>query len=90
MRSFAEEINTGTIELLATRPVTELQIILGKYFAALMLVFISILPTLVYFYSLYQLASPPGNIDMGSIDQAYFGLFFLGAVFVAIGIFARP
>jgi ABC-2 type transport system permease protein len=87
MRSFAEEINTGTIELLATRPVTELQIILGKYVAALMLVFISILPTLIYFYSLYQLASPPGNVDVGGIVGSYFGLFFLGAVFVAIGIF---
>lgn len=87
MRSFAEEINTGTIELLATRPVTELQIILGKYFAALLLVLVAILPTLIYFYSLSQLASPPGNVDAGGIWGSYFGLFFLGAVFVAVGIF---
>ncbi len=87
MRSFAEEINTGTIELLSTRPVTELQIILGKYFAALLLVFIAILPTFIYFYTLYVLASPEGNIDVGGILGSYFGLLFLGAVFVAIGIF---
>jgi len=87
MRSFAEEINTGTIELLSTRPVTELQIILGKYFAALVLVFIAIVPTLIYFYTVYALASPVGNVDVGGILGSYFGLFFLGAVFVAIGIF---
>lgn len=87
MRSFAEEINTGTIELLSTRPVTELQIILGKYFAALLLVFIAIVPTFIYFYTVYALASPVGNVDMGGILGSYFGLFFLGAVFVAIGIF---
>ena len=87
MRSFAEEINTGTIELLFTRPVTELQIILGKYFAALLLVFVAILPTFIYFYTVYKLASPIGNVDVGGILGSYFGLFFLGAVFVAIGIF---
>lgn len=87
MRSFAEEINAGTIELLSTRPVTELQIILGKYFAALLLVFIAIVPTIIYFFSLYLLASPVGNVDVGGILGSYFGLFFLGAVFVAIGIF---
>lgn len=87
MRSFAEEINTGTIELLATRPVTEMDIILGKYFAALLLVLIAIIPTLIYFYTLYVLASPVGNVDIGGILGSYFGLFFLGAVFVAIGIF---
>lgn len=87
MRSFAEEINTGTIELLSTRPVTEMQIILGKYFAALLLVFIAILPTLIYFVTVYLLASPVGNVDTGGILGSYFGLFFLGAVFIAIGIF---
>lgn len=87
MRSFAEEINTGTIELLSTRPVTELQIILGKYFAALLLVFIAILPTFIYFFTIYSIASPVGNVDVGGILGSYFGLFFLGAVFVAIGIF---
>lgn len=87
MRSFAEEINSGTIETLSTRPVTEMQIILGKYFAALLLVLIAILPTFIYFYSLSSLASPVGNVDTGGILGSYFGLMFLGAVFVAIGIF---
>ncbi|MDB5284534.1 MAG: gldF [Bacteroidota bacterium] len=87
MRSFAEEINTGTIELLTTRPVTEIQIILGKYFAALLLVFVAIIPTFIYFVTIYFLSSPVGNVDVGGILGSYFGLFFLGAVFVAIGIF---
>ena len=87
MRSFAEEINTGTIELLSTRPVTELEIILGKYFAALALVLIAIAPTVIYFYTIYHLASPVGNIDVGGVLGSYFGLIFLGAVFVSIGIF---
>lgn len=76
MRSFAEEISNGTIETLSTRPVTEMQIILGKYFAALLLVLIAILPTFIYFYSLYALASPVGNVDVGGILGSYFGLMF--------------
>jgi len=87
MRSFAEEINSGTFELLSTRPVTDLQIIGGKYFAALLLVFISLLPTVIYCFTVSALSSPAGNIDTGAIIGSYFGLMFLGAVFVAIGIF---
>lgn len=87
MRSVAEEISSGTIELLATRPVTEMQIVLGKFFAAFTLVVISILPTLIYLVTIYLLANPVGNVDVGGIAGSYFGLLFLGAVFVAIGIF---
>jgi ABC-2 type transport system permease protein len=88
MRSFAEEKKTGTIELLLTRPVTDLQIILAKYLAGLLLVIISLLPTLIYAVSIYRMAAPVGNIDMGGMWGSYIGLLFLGAGFVAIGIFA--
>ncbi len=88
MRFFAEEKKTGTIELLMTRPLTDLQVILAKYFAALLLVVISILPTLIYYFSVYQLGFPKGNIDSGGMWGSYIGLFFLGASFVAIGLFA--
>jgi ABC-2 type transport system permease protein len=88
MRFFAEEKKTGTIELLMTRPLTELQVILAKYFAGLFLVFIAILPTLVYYYSVYQLGFPKGNIDAGGMWGSYIGLFFLAGTFVAIGVFA--
>lgn len=87
MRSFSEEINMGTIELLSTKPVTDWDILLGKYFASLTLVVIALVPTFIYWYTVYQLASPIGNIDMGGTAGSYFGLFFLSAVFCAIGIF---
>lgn len=88
MRSFAEEKKTGTIELLFTRPITELQIILAKYFAGVTLVTISLLPTLFYYYSVYKLGLPVGNIDSGGTWGSYIGLLLLGAGFVAIGVFA--
>jgi ABC-2 type transport system permease protein len=88
MRSFADEKKSGTIELLLTRPLTDLQIILAKYFAGFLLVVFSLLPTLIYFYSVYKLGSPVGNIDTGGMWGSYIGLLFLGAGFVAIGIFA--
>jgi ABC-2 type transport system permease protein len=88
MRSFSEEKKSGTIELLLTKPLTDLQIVLAKYFAAATLVIISLLPTLIYYYSVYQLGSPKGNIDSGGTWGSYIGLVLLGAVFASIGIFA--
>lgn len=87
MRSFAEEKSTGTIELLATRPVTDVQIILGKYFAACILVLFSILPTILYYFTTRDIASPKGNVDTGGIIGSYIGLFLCGCTFVAISLF---
>lgn len=86
MRSFSEERRTGTIELLLTKPLTDLQIILAKYFAYWMLLFIALLPTLFYFYTVYNLGYPKGNIDQGGMWGSYIGLFLLGGTFVSIGI----
>lgn len=88
MRLFSEESRTGTIELLLTKPLTDFQIVLAKYIAGFLLVLFSLLPTLVYFYSVYQLGAPIGNIDMGGTWGSYFGLLFLGSVFVSIGLFS--
>ncbi len=88
MRSLAEENRTGTIELLLTQPITDTAIILAKYFASVTLVFLALLPTLIYYYSIVELGDPRGNIDHAGTLGAYFGLFLLGAVFVSIGIFA--
>ncbi len=88
MRSFSEEKKTGTIELLLTRPLTEMQIVMAKYLAGVILVIVSLLPTLIYFYSIYQLGYPKGNIDTGGMWGSYIGLLFLGAGFVAVGTFA--
>jgi ABC-2 type transport system permease protein len=88
MRLFSEEKKAGTLEIIATRPVTELQIILGKYFAALVLVIISLLPTFLYYYTISQLATPVGNVDAGAIRGSYIGLCLLSATFISIGVFA--
>jgi ABC-2 type transport system permease protein len=88
MRSFSEEKRTGTIEFLLTKPLSEMQIVSAKYLASLVLVIFALLPTLVYWYSLHELAVPRGNIDTGGIMGSYIGLLFLAACFAAIGIFA--
>jgi ABC-2 type transport system permease protein len=88
MRMFSEEKKTGTIEMLLAQPLSDMQIILAKYFAGVILVIFALLPTLVYYYSVYQLGLPPGNIDSGAMWGSYIGLLFLGGTFVAIGLFA--
>jgi ABC-2 type transport system permease protein len=88
MRTFAEEKHRGTLELLLTKPLTDSQIIAAKFFASLTLLVIALLPTLLYVLSVYNLGSPPGNIDLGSTWGSYLGLIFLGATFISIGIFA--
>jgi ABC-2 type transport system permease protein len=88
MRSFADENRTGTIEMLLTKPLTDLQIVMAKYFASVLLVVFAVVPTFFYLYSVYQLGMPRGNIDMGGMWGSYIGLFFLGASFVSIGLFA--
>lgn len=87
MRSFSEESKTGTIELLLTYPLSDMQIILAKFFSSVFLLFISLIPTLIYFFSVYQLGYPKGNMDMGAMWGSYIGLLFLGSAFSAIGIF---
>jgi ABC-2 type transport system permease protein len=88
MRLFAEEKKTGTLELLMTRPVTRLNIVLSKYFAGVLLVLFSLIPTLLYFLSVYLMGDPVGNIDSGGTWGSYIGLFFLAAIYVSIGLFA--
>ncbi len=88
MRSFSEERRMGTFESLVTKPITHLEIVIAKYLAGLILVLFSILPTFIYFYSIYQLGLPLGNIDTGATWGSYMGLLFLGSCYVSIGLFA--
>lgn len=88
MLMFAEEKKTGTYELLLTRPLSDLQIILSKYFATLTLVVFSLVPCLIYFLSVYLLGSPPGNIDTGGTWGSFIGLFLLAAAYISFGLFA--
>lgn len=88
MKSFAEERKLGTMELLLTKPLSDWDILFGKFLAALALVFFSLVPTLIYYYSVYQLGNPAGNLDSSGAVGSYIGLLLLGAIFCTIGLLA--
>ena len=88
MRSIADEVRSGTLEWLLTKPVSRWSIVGGKFLASWLLVIITLLPTLLYYFTLYQLGSPVGNIDSAGVFGAYIGLMLLAGVFVAIGLWA--
>ncbi|HLW30389.1 MAG TPA: ABC transporter permease subunit [Brumimicrobium sp.] len=88
MRSFADERKSGTIELLYTRPISDLSILLAKYLAGVTLVVIALIPTLTFYASMHYLGDPVGVMDDGAAITSFLGLILLGASFVAIGIFS--
>jgi ABC-2 type transport system permease protein len=88
MRFFAEEKQTGTWELLVTKPLSKFQIVVGKYLSGAVLVTLALVPTLLYYFSVSYLAEPVGNVDSGAFWGSFIGLFFLAAVYVAIGTFS--
>lgn len=87
MRSFSDEMKQGTLELLLTKPLSIWQIVNGKFFGAVLLIVIAIIPTFIYVYVISSLGMPEGNIDLGSTIGSYFGLLFLISGYSAIGIF---
>jgi ABC-2 type transport system permease protein len=88
MRTFAEEKKSGTLETLFTKPISDIRIILAKYLASLVLVILSLLPTLLYVYTAGYLANPMWDVDFGAIWGSYIGLLLLASVYIAVGIFA--
>ncbi len=88
MKSFSDEKRMGTLELLVTKPISHMQIVLGKYFGAFTLILLALIPTLLYVLTVYKLGNPIGNLDTGSTIGSYFGLLFLIGAYCAIGIFA--
>lgn len=88
MRSFAEEKKAGTLDLLYTRPLSDLQIVLGKYFAAVVLISMALVPVLIYYFSVIKLGSTPGNIDHGAFFGSFLGLLLLASCYAAVGILA--
>ena len=88
MKSFAEEKKMGTMELLLTKPLSDWNIVMGKFLAAFALVMFALAPSLIYYYSIYQLGNPIGNIDSAGVAGSYVGLMFLSIVFCAIGLLA--
>ena len=88
MRLISEEYNQGTLEILATQSIKDIQIVLGKYFSALFIWALTLLPTLIYFWCITQLDVATAPADSGAIVGSYIGLFLLGAAFTAISLFA--
>ncbi len=88
MRSFAEEKKAGTLELLFTKPLRDIDIILGKFLAGFTIAVLTILPTVVYYFSISQLGDPKGNLDTSGIIGSYVGLILLAGVFTSMGILA--
>ena len=87
MKSFADENNNKTIELLKTKPISDWQIVFGKFWASLLLTVIAIIPTLTYVYTVYKLGNPIGNVDFGSTFGSYIGILFLASTYTSIGLF---
>jgi len=88
MRSISEEKRLGTLEILTTKPIHDVQIIVGKFLASVTLILIAIIPTLFYYYAIYHLASPVGNIDTGATMGSYIGLILLAACYASVGMFS--
>ena len=88
MKSFAEEKKMGTLELLLTKPLSDWHVVLGKFLAAWALVFLALIPTIIYYFSVYRLGNPVGNVDTAGVIGSYLGLALLAMVFCAIGLLA--
>ncbi len=88
MRAFSDEMKMGTLELLLTKPISLKQIVLGKYFGAVILIIIALIPTILYVFTISELGNPPGNWDVGSTIGSYIGLLFLVFAYTSIGIFS--
>jgi len=88
MRIFAEEYNSGTIEILLTKPISVFQIVAAKYLAVLALACLSIFPTIIYVISIYYLGETIGNLDLASIFGSYLGLIFLSSLFSSFSVFS--
>ncbi len=88
MRSFSDEIKSGTLELLVTKPISIWNLVLGKFLAGWALVLITLLPTILYFYSIYQLGNPVGNVDSAAVFGSYIGIVLLSGTLVSFGILA--
>jgi ABC-2 type transport system permease protein len=88
MKSFAEEKKMGTLELLLTKPLSDSDVVLGKFFAAFALVLVALLHTIIYYFSISSLGNPAGNIDTAAVIGSYIGLILLAAIFCSIGVLA--
>lgn len=87
MRLFADEYRLGTMELLMTSPLSSWKIVWAKYISGFVVILLSLLPSLIFLYSIHTMASPVGNIDLGAIVGSYIGLVLLASIYLSIGLF---
>ncbi|MCE6988300.1 gliding motility-associated ABC transporter permease subunit GldF [Dyadobacter sp. CY323] len=88
MRSLAEESRNGTLELLLTKPLHDYELVIGKFLANWVLVLLTLLPTVLYYYSVYELGNPVGNVDSAAVFGSYIGLLLLSGVLVSMGLWS--
>lgn len=88
MKTFSEEYQTGTIEILLTKPVSNYEIVLGKYFAILTIIFFSICLTFISVITIYFLGEKIGNLDLAAIFGSYIGLLLISSLFISICVFS--
>lgn len=88
MRSFSDEIQTGTIEILKTKPISNWKIVIGKHIGSFLLILIALVPSLIYYFTIYKLGNPVGNIEFSTTFGSYIGLLFLATSFISIGLFS--
>ena len=86
MRAFAEERKAGTLEFLLTRPVSDASVLVGKFLACWALAVLALIPTWTYYYAVYQLGSPVGNLDTPGFIGSWLGLVLLSGLFTSLGI----
>ena len=78
----------GTMEMLFSKPLSDWDIVIGKFLASFALTLVALLPTLIYYCSIYRLGNPPGNVDTAGVIGSYIGLSLLAFAFCAVGILA--
>lgn len=87
MRAIAEERQIGTLELLLTKPISKMRLVVGKFLAAWAVIAVALLPAILWFGCVYVLAEPMGNVDSGAFWGSFAGLLMLAAVYCAVGLF---
>ena len=88
MRSFSEEFKNDTIDILISKPIPKFSLVMGKFLAIYFIIFLSIIPTLIYPITIYFIGENTGNLDIGSVIGSYIGLLFLCLAFTSISIFS--
>ena len=87
MRLIAEEKQQGTIELLLTRPISTFSLVVGKFLSAWLIMLVALIPSIIWYATVYILAEPMGNVDSGAFWGSFIGLIFLASVYGSIGLF---